>query len=66
MGTWKNPQKGFTASERFPNIVADDCVRVTRRNHHAPRRQVTKRPPRLNFWRSSRRPVSQLNSCHRL
>ncbi|MFT8844466.1 MAG: hypothetical protein ABF915_10720 [Schleiferilactobacillus harbinensis] len=43
MGTWQNPQKGFTVSERFPNVVADDCVRVTRRNHHAPRQQVTKK-----------------------
>ena len=45
MGTWKNLQKGFTANECLSGTVADDCVRLTSRNHSQRQKEVIKKPP---------------------
>nr|WP_288551198.1 hypothetical protein [uncultured Lacticaseibacillus sp.] len=45
MGTWKNLQKGFTADECLSGTVADDCVRLTSRNHSQRQKEVIKKPP---------------------
>lgn len=43
MGTWKNLQKGFTANECLSGTVADDCVRLTSRNHSQRQKEVIKK-----------------------